>query len=261
MKKSLPIIILIIITVEFMSCNSGVLESPIPEHSAGYCLTFDDNYVVQWGSIKTLLDSNKVNATFFITDVSRLNTQQLEIVHNLQESGNEIACHSLRHLNAVECLKYLSIQEYISVEIQPALDNFYSINIFPTAFAYPYGYTNDSLNTNLLKYFKILRTVADEQRYKQVDSVETIESVFDKFNQKKVVAGLGIDKSFGINLEMIKRAFVRAKKRNEIIIFYAHCPVDIAYSTTQIEKKYLRKLIKLAKSMDLKSYRFSELVQ
>ena len=263
MKKSLKYLCFCIVTIVCLSCNGSVLDSPVPKSVAGYCLTFDDRYVTQWGSIKTLLDSNNVHATFFITDVSKLTSKEIDIVHSLQDYGNEIGCHSLKHLDALEYLTKHSVQEYIDSEVRPAVENFYKINIFPTAFSYPYGSTTDSLNASVLNYFRMLRTIAEEQRTGQVDNVETVESVFDKFNEKRIIAALDIDFRFKISLAMIQQALYRAKNRNEIVIFYAHCPVDKVYSASayQVEKSFLRELFKMANEMGMKNYRFSELVE
>ncbi len=250
---------LCLLTLGCLSCDNSVIEMPVPNRVPGYCLTFDDHYITQWGSIKSLLDSNNVHATFFITNPSELSIEEIKILDELQKSGNEIGCHSLRHLNAIEYLKNHSVQEYIDAEIMPALKIFSNYGIYPTSFAFPQGLTADSLNAVMLTHFKILRTVAEQQRYGFVDKVDTIESIFYKFAGERVIAGLGIDKNFNISIEQIRGAFNRTMNKNEIVIFYAHCPVEKVTAAYQTEKNYLRELIKAAKSLGLKSYKLSDL--
>lgn len=261
MKSILSSIFIVSIVISFLSCDSNSLVMPVSKRTPGYCLTFDDHYIKQWESIKSLLDSNNVHATFFITTLSELSANEINIIHDLQGSGNEIGCHSLRHLNAIEFLKTHPIKEYIDAEITPAMKIFSDLGIYPTSFAFPQGLTTDSLNAEMLKHYKMLRTVAEQQRYGFVDKVDTVESIFYKFRGERIMAGLGIDKNFKISIEQIKEAFNRAKNQNEVVVFYAHCPVDSVTAAYQTEKKYLRELIIAAKTEGLKSYLFSDLAK
>lgn len=184
----------------------------------------------------------------------------MQALKNLYDSGNEIGCHTLNHANASTYFPKKTLSEYLEKEIKPVFEQLISIDIVPTTFAFPNGYTNDSLNTELLKYFKVLRIISEEQRKGYVAKVSNINDIFYKFDNNRLLTALGIDYNFKIDIELIREGFQRAKTNNEVIIFYAHRPVNVVWADYQIEKNFLGKVLILAKEMGLKNYKFSELI-
>ncbi len=259
-KKIRFVSIAILLFLFNLSCEEIVASKESSGNQAGYCLTFDDYFVPQWGTIKDILKDNDVNATFFITRIFLLSEHDIETIHELKEQGNEIGCHSWNHLNAIAFLQNHSIQEYINAEVTPAIQYMKKLNLSPTSFAYPSGFHTDSLDAELLKYFQILRSVTDTQRQPLTKNVEDIDEVYFNFDKSRVVSGLGIDNNFKISIDQIAKAMQRCKDRNEVIVFYAHCPVDSVTGVYQINKQFLKDVITLAKSFGLKSYRISDLV-
>lgn len=258
-RKLFAILLFIYIIGLFNSCNQ--LNEPITvENFGGFCLTFDDTFAKEWESIIGLLDSNNVKATFFVTRINRFSQSEIEALQNLYNAGNEIGCHTLNHANALTYFPRRTLKEYLDKEIKPVLDQLKIIDIVPTSFAFPNGYTNDSLNTELLKYFKVLRIISEEQRKGYVAKVNVLNDIYYKFDNSRILSALGIDHNFKIDIELIKEGFERAKMNNEVIIFYAHRPVNVVWADYQIEKKFLRDIIHLAKEMGLKNYKFSDLV-
>jgi hypothetical protein len=113
----------------------------------------------------------------------------------------------------------------------------------------------------MLEIFVGLRDVTEEQRKPLEKNIDEINEIFFTFDDKKLVAGLGIDKNFNISLNMIEDGFKRASEQNEVIVFYAHKPVFKANASYQIEYDYLKEMFNLAKKYNLKSYTFAELFE
>jgi hypothetical protein len=130
-----------------------------------------------------------------------------------------------------------------------------------TSFSYPYGYNCDSLDNEMLKSFVILRDVTEEQRKPLEKHINEIDEIYFKFDNNRIIAGLGIDKNFKISLDMIEEGFKRASEKGEIIVFYCHKPNPQANASYQIEYSYLRDIFELARKYNLKSYTFSELTE
>ncbi|PID62588.1 MAG: hypothetical protein CR986_01040 [Ignavibacteriae bacterium] len=226
---------------------------------AGFCLTFDDNYIENWKKIIPILDSNNIKATFFITQIRAISQKEKEIIKLLKSKGNEIAVHGYRHIDANKFLESHTIKEYIEIEIIPSINFLNKLDITPTSFAYPNGFNNDSLDSALLNIFKILRDVTDEQRKPLEKNIEEINEIYVSANNNKITAALGIDKNFKISLEMIEKGFKRASAKNEVIVFYAHNPVKTVTAPYQIKIDYIKKIISLAKKYDLTNHTISEL--
>lgn len=229
------------------------------QEKGGFVLTFDDDYVEQWYSIRELLNTNSVKATFFVSNFHRLTNHQIELLQILQNDGHEIASHSYSHRDAKLYLTNHTLNQYVEEEILPSVSLMSQNNIIPVTFSYPYGNNCDSLDNKLLSYFILLRDVTEEQRTPLTKHVNEIDEIFCKFDNSKIVSALGIDNIFNISYQELIGGLTRAKENNEAIVFYVHEPVPIVNSSYQTSYEYLGRLIEEAKKMNLKSYRFSDL--
>ncbi|MBL7067593.1 MAG: polysaccharide deacetylase family protein [Candidatus Marinimicrobia bacterium] len=261
-KKIMPIIkrifLLFILLIALNNCDS-LLNNDISEPKGGVCLTFDDVYVNEWYKLSNLLKLSDFNATFFISKIHSLSSSEIHNLRKLDSLGFEIGCHGWNHINAVDYLTHYSLAEYYNVEILPALNFMNKNNLSPTSFTYPRGMHNDSLDQYLLQKFQVLRCVTLEQVKPLTVNVEDISEIFIKKNKSQIVAGLGIDKQFKISEDMLYNALERASENDEILILYAHCPVDSNAQHYQINKSYIENLILKCEELNLKSYRISEI--
>jgi len=243
-----------------LSCSNTI--EPIPqENTAGFCLTFDDTYIKEWDDISDILDSNNVHVTFFLTRIFSVNDNGIKTLHKLENKGHEIGCHGWQHINAEEYLRTNKVENYFNIEVKPSLKYLAKFNFSPTAYSYPYGSNNDSLDNYLLNHFKVLRDVTDEQRKPLEKNIEDIDEIFFDFNKQKVISALGIDANFKITLDMLEKGFERASKNNEIIVLYAHKPTEKITHSYQIDHSYLRQLFNLAEKYKLMNYTFSQLTE
>ncbi len=258
--KLTKIIVIVFVLLVFLKCVDVV--EPICEKKAGYAITFDDTYIKEWGKIRSLLKKYDTKATFFISAYHTISRTDKLILDSLKLDGHQIACHSVNHINALEYLKNNTIENYLSKEIISEINLMKSDGITPTAFAYPYGLNNTKTDSALFKYFDILRDVAEVQRHiANVTRIDTIESIYFKYDKAKMIAGLGIDENFGISINEIENGFKRAIKNKEVIVFYSHKPVREITGGYQISYEYLEAVLLLAKNMELTSLTFSKLAK
>lgn len=249
----------IIFFLTFLSCTEVLTDNNL-EPKAGFCLTFDDNYIEDWYSINDMLLLNNVKATFFVSDIYKLSSEQIELLTDLKASGHEIGSHGWNHTNAVEYLNNHTLEEYYRYEIQPAIEYMKGIGLKPESFAYPFGRSSDSLDQFLFQYFNILRHVTVEQLQPSSRDFDEIDEIYYKFNGARYAVGLGIDVNYKISQEILKRVLIRAKVSDEVVVLFSHRPVDSYPQPYETDKTYLDSLLKLTNELNLKSYRFSELL-
>lgn len=257
--RPLMISSIIILFLTFHRCTEVLIDNSL-EPKAGFCLTFDDDYIEDWYSINDMLLLNNVKATFFVSEIYNLSSDQIELLTELKTSGHEIGSHGWNHTNAVEYLNNHTLEEYYRYEIQPAIEYMEGIGLKPESFAYPFGRSSDSLDKFLFQYFNILRHVTVEQLQLSSKEVDEIDEIYYKFNGTRYAAGLGIDVNYKISQKMLKKVLIRAKTNDEVVVLFSHRPVDSSPQPYETNKTYLDSLLKLANELNLKSYRFSELL-
>lgn len=253
------IISLFVFLIILTDCTEAPTNSDI-EFKAGYCITFDDDYVDEWYSINNMLLSNNISATFFVSEIDSLSQNQIYLLKELKASGHEIGSHGLRHTNAVQFIKNHTFEEYYNYEIKPAMHIMDSLGMKPSSFAYPFGRSSDSLDQFLLKYFQILRHVTVEQLQPPTKEPDQIEEIYYRFNGDRYVAGLGIDINYNICLDELKKVLVRSKNEGTTVILFAHRPVDSSPKPYETSKTFLDSLFKIANELKLISYKFSDLL-
>lgn len=222
----------------------------------GIAFTFDDRYVEEWYSARDLFKTYNIHATFFIAHPEKLTETQVTMLHQLQDEGHEIACHSVNHIDAPEFLKAHSGDEYMKQEIFPAIEKMKQYGFDVKTYAYPFGKNTPELDRELLKHFKVLRKATYNIENCEMDK---IDRTFTKINKDRVVDAMGIDYEYKISLSNLETAIKRANLKNEILVLHAHKIVDTG-SGYAISKEYLEQVFKLCKQYKLKSFRVSELV-
>jgi peptidoglycan/xylan/chitin deacetylase (PgdA/CDA1 family) len=249
---------IVLILISF-KCSEVINDySTVPR--AGFCLTFDDDYIEDWYRNSNLFLTNNIYATFFISDLDSLSQYEINLLKELKAFGHEIGSHGMHHTNAVEYLDNHSLSEYYKYEIQPAINFMDSIGMRPTSFAYPFGRSNDSLDFFLLNYFYILRHVTIEQLQPSKKEIDQIDEIYYRFNGERYVAGLGIDVNYNISIAELKKVLLRAKGEEWVVVLFSHRPVDSSPRPYETTISYLDSLFNVANELGLKSYKFSDLI-
>jgi len=254
--------IVTVIAVVASGCTNPFSDDDDDDDDAfrgGYVLSFDDAYVREWYDQRDIFEEYGVSATFFVVRFAQMTPGQIDMLKELERDGHEIGCHSLSHINALEYAAAHSAAEYANVEVVPALDIMKDHGFDVGSFAFPFGANNDEINTEVLKYVQVIRDVTDVQRTARTKRVHEIEEIFYSPGDGPVVYGLGIDKVFDIPLDEIEEAFRRAQENSEVVVFYAHRPVETAEGSYEIERSYLEGIFQLAQAYKMKSLTISEI--
>ena len=78
--KIVPLFGLIVLVLIFFNCSDVVNDySTLPR--AGFCLTFDDDYIEDWYRNSNLFLTNNINATFFISDLDSLSQYEINLLY------------------------------------------------------------------------------------------------------------------------------------------------------------------------------------
>ena len=240
-----------------------VVTGPKPASlkKAGLVLTFDDAHVAEWVSAMPLFEKYGAHATFFVTQFDKLTEDQVAGLRQLQAAGHAIGCHGLRHRKAVDYVREHSVEQYVADEITPAVNLMVGSGFRPTAFAYPNSQSNDATDAALIRVFRHLRTgvaLKEGQRLAECDALFTPIGDVDKrgsFNSRGIDHAGEADRQ-GLPDE-IREALKRAKKRNEILVLYAHC-ID-GDAKNHISREALEGILKDTHEVGLQFYTYDQL--
>jgi len=257
--QHVPLQLLLLLSLVFWNCNSGTGFSRQDKTSGGFALTFDDNEIESWYSISDLLSEFDARATFFISGFQELSEFQINLLHQLEAGGHEIALHGVNH---VELNPYLadggSINSYFAEEIEPELNAMRNEGFNPISFAYPAGSRNKSADKYLSSHFKILRAVSESQRHKPAKNIRYQNDVYADPEGNSIVFGFGIDDQMQVSENELINGLSRAGNEGEVLVLYAHKPAKTE-DYYQVDFESLRLILITAESMGLKSYRISDL--
>ena len=216
----------------------------------GIALTFDDNSIGQWYAIRDLLKQYNAHATFFVTQYANLDESQINELRALQADGNEIGYHGYAHLDATEYLTNHTIAEYMNNEIINGVTLMRADGFDTVDFALPDGAgdENASLMTALQQYFTHIRGIDRAPPYYQYGSGIPL------------IHAQGIDDlSYGQSINDLYRYINTAKANDEIVIFYAHIPVQNVTGDYQVSYDRLDKMLKNGTDNNMKFYTVSEI--
>ena len=186
----------------------------------GVCLTFDDNYILEWFNALDCLDRYSAKATFFVSHFDKLVDREIGMLKEIESRGHEIGYHTISHFKPTDFVVKYSIEEYINREISPGMELMFSAGFKPRSFAFPYNDSNDELQIKLLEQFDILRLRADV----------LADALYEKSNRNRILRAKSIDLHINSSnpefkfriLDDIVEEFRVASKENKIIATYAH---------------------------------------
>jgi len=247
---------LIIGSVEIDDLELFKVLHPAP-HAAGFALTFDDNAVDDWFSMRDTFSEYGMKPTFFISQFHDLEQSHIDKLKTLEADGAEIGCHTYSHAGVKKDFNndINLIDQYIQEQILPIFNNMHAAGFNPKSFAYPYGEHEVHYDAAVRKYFPYLRTTAEDNERKLYQLGEIYHKKGKNYN---ILAGDGIDNSYENELPEIKEAFIKASKNGEIITLYAHSVINNPDDHYAISPKKLEKVIQYSKELGLKSYTFKE---
>lgn len=258
-KSIISIIIVTVATVvvgaKMYPEGKTVAVKPVKKsYQPGVIFSFDDNYIDDWYVADKLLHPYGWKATFFVTWYGSLTADQKVKLHYLKDNGHDIAAHGYNHLNALKYYKEFGMEKYIKDDILPLKSAMAKDGFDVHSFAYPDGAHDSTLDTELLKYFDIIRGTT----YEEIPP----ESQYCYYEGKRVIYGLGIDDDYKqFNIQYYKTLMDYAKTHNKIVIFYGHKTVPDADEKLETPLSALEELCKYAKNTGLKFYTVDDLAK
>jgi peptidoglycan/xylan/chitin deacetylase (PgdA/CDA1 family) len=210
--------------------------------------------IEDWYSARDLLNRYGAKATFFINNFDQIPPEALPMVAALQSDGHEIACHGYRHIDAVAYVNGHSPEEYVNVEILPAINIMNNYGYYPTSFAYPGGSRDSTTDAILLGHFKVLRGVGNIGSPLGVAGTDLF---YYKFNGEKVVYGAWTDNG-GYTTEQFIMGLQRAKQNDEVLVTFGHMIRETSDQYATRPSK-LEAILQYAKNNNIKYYKMSDL--
>lgn len=218
----------------------------------GIVMSFDDYYIENWHSLLPVFEKHNAKATFFVSNVYKLNAKQIKLLKEIKSSGCEIASHGFKHLNAEKSFIELGVDEYVQQEVAPSIKWFDSVlNVQVKTFAYPFGARNSNTDSVLLNYFNLVRgTFYTIGRY---------EYVTEGVDARSLIYGLAIDDNRGYTMVDLGMQLFNCVNEQAIRVFYCHNPVDTVQDKYQIAINKLDSIMTFANNIGLEFYNFNDL--
>ncbi len=197
----------------------------------GVVLTFDDAFVQQWEAVLPLFAKYGAHATFFVSGPQKLSPAQVEGLHRLAAAGHAVGCHSWQHLPAADVLKTHTVDEYVALEVTPALAKLRELGFEPTCFGYPNSSRTPETDAALLRLFRHLRIGGMPKDGKGLAASDEFFLKPDAVAQHGCLLGKGMDYTGDEryperNLPDLVAALERAAAQGEVLVLYAHNIAD-----------------------------------
>ena len=222
------------------------------EPNAGVVISFDDASINEWYQADKILHKYSWKATFCVSKINTLSHSEIKELKQLQKEGHEIAGHGFHHFDAPKFVTKNGVDAYINQEINPMLALMHFYNFKVTAFAYPFGFRNATIDAALLKKFKIIRgtTYGAEDPF--------FQNCY--FNNSRLVYGIGIDTDHpNFSIPYLIKLLDYAKRKHKILILFGHKPVQNITANYQTKMETLQLICNYVKQNNMTFYTLSEL--
>jgi peptidoglycan/xylan/chitin deacetylase (PgdA/CDA1 family) len=198
-------------------------------------ITFDDHSINEWYAQRFLFKKYDVHATFYISDIEKLSSKEINQLKTLQMDGHQIGIHGFHHLR----IPKRGLNTYIKNEILPAIQILEENEFLtPTSFAPPFGRSNPSFDKKLKDYCTIIREARWNDKHKNLSEYDDI---YIKDTQQFKVSSIGIDENYDLDFEEIIEGIDRLQFKKEVLVLHAH-KINTSGASYSINPKLLRKL-------------------
>lgn len=132
-------------------------------HAAALALSFDDNAPDQWTSIRDTLKAHGAHVTFFVSRWQDMTPAQHQEILVLHQDGHDIEPHTVDHPHALDYVRQYGLDAYLDDEVLPSFDVLTAAGLpAASAFAYPFGEHDGTLDTLVLQHVAKVRTTPGE---------------------------------------------------------------------------------------------------
>ena len=220
----------------------------------------------EWYQLRPLLKKYNAKCTFYITQPDSLSNEEVKLLHQLQQEGDEIGCHGAMHVRSMYYIWDFSLDEYMKNEIFSALKTMKKQGFLPKTFAHPGGSQTWYSDRELLKYFTLLRDVSMKNRilwdFNYTHEIENMDEIYYQHDNTQKVNALLIDTSAKLTIEDIKKGLKRASQEGSVMMMFGHKPLT---KTTQKSDEYgfdvqfLEQILAESAKLNLKTYTMQQL--
>jgi len=231
--------------------------TPAATAEPGVLLSFDDQFIDQWAAFADLVEPHGARATFFVTRMDYVDPPQLELLHDLQARGHEIACHGHRHLPAAEYAREHGVDAWVADELEPSLDAFAAAGFAPESYAFPYGEHDDATVEAALEHFDHVRGVVYVGSMPEVRDIDAAYLPASELTRRRFSCAVDIDARYGVTAERLDRALDRAAEHGEVLSLLGHEPAADA-AGLQTDHDLLLHVVEGAAERDLVFHRYTD---
>jgi hypothetical protein len=127
---------------------------------AGITFSFDDTAVAEWFSIKDMLNSYRVRASFFVTRYANFDPEQKQQLRELQQAGHTLEAHSATHQRSPLYVETYGLRAFLDEEVLPSLQLMRADGFDPQIYAYPFGARTTETDRAIMPYVKAIRSLS-----------------------------------------------------------------------------------------------------
>lgn len=244
------LLLLAIFFIGFSSCRKAVPEGDLEQGQIA--LTFDDNSIENWQRHLSLLDSLNIKATFYVSHYHTFNKQQKTWLKEIEAHGHEIAFHTATHPDLAKEVVKNGLAATEEKEIKTDLRLMQADGYHPTDFAYPFGSHTSQLNTCLLRTFKSVRALSNQQNYNL--------SLVKEAGEGKVLYGANVDNNSRLKEDGILSLMDKAREHHDCLVIVAH-QIAVPNVQLKITRERLQYIARLAEERNLRFIRVDEIVK
>jgi peptidoglycan/xylan/chitin deacetylase (PgdA/CDA1 family) len=243
------LLLLAVLFTAFAGCRKGIPEGELEQGQVA--LTFDDNSIENWHKHLPLLDSLNIKATFYISHYHAFNKQQKAWLKDIESKGHEIAFHTATHPDLAKEVARNGMAATEEKEIKKDLKLMQADGYNPTDFAYPFGSHTSQLNTCLLRTFKSVRALSNQQNYNL--------SLVKEAGEGKVLYGANVDNNSRLKNDGIGSLLDKAREHHDCVVMVAH-QIN-SNIQLQISRERLQYIARLAKEKNLRFVTVNEIAR
>jgi peptidoglycan-N-acetylglucosamine deacetylase len=244
------LLLLAILFIFFTGCRKGIPEGELEQGQIA--ITFDDNTVENWHKHLALLDSLNIKATFYVSHYHTFNKQQKTWLKEIAAHGHEIAFHTATHPDLAKEVSKNGLAATEEKEIKRDLRMMQEDGYNPTDFAYPFGSHTSQLNTCLLRTFKSVRALSNQQNYNL--------SLVKEAGEGKVLYGANVDNNSRLKEDGILSLIEKAQDHHDCLVMVAH-QIAVPNAQLKITRERLQYIARLAQEHNLRFVRVDEIVR
>ncbi len=241
-KRTAYPILLFVVAATLFSCRKETPQGKLEQGQVA--MTFDDASIENWHHYLPLLDSLGIKATFYISSYHSFTAQKKAWLKDIEKHGHEIAFHTASHPDMPKEVAKKGMAKVEEAEITKDLNLMKNDGYAITNFAYPFGSHSTQLNTCLLRTFKSVRALSNQQNYKK--------SLVKESGDWKVLYGADIDNNSKLNEHGIETLLDAAQQYNDCLVLVGH---QINNTTIKLQVSRER-LIMLSKAAAERNLRF-----